>query len=332
MLAARIYHPKDLRVEEISTPEINHSDHVQVKVSAAGICGSDLHVYQTGAYLSRTPITMGHEFAGQVVAVGEDVREFQIGDHVVGDSRVWCGECRYCARDQFNLCENLGFLGEVLEGAFAEEIVVPARNLLKIGQDVPAPIAALAEPLAVALHAVHQSTLPDAEKILVLGAGPIGALIHAVLQIQGRENVTVADISKFRRRSLQALNGSSKIITEPRGQFDLVFETTGAIPVLQQILPQILQKGGNTILVGLFSKEIPFNFTDIVEKEWAFKGCSCFDTELQDAVELLETDEAAFAHVVSHQLHLSQVRKGFDILLAPEKNAMKIILNPQGNG
>jgi len=266
------------------------------------------------------------------VAVGEGVKNFQIGDHVVGDSRVWCGTCRYCVRNQFNLCENLGFLGEVLEGAFAEEIVVPARNLLKIGQHVTAPIAALAEPLAVALHAIHQGHLPDAEKIMILGAGPIGALIHAVLRIQGRENVTVADISKFRRRSLQALNGSSHIVAQPRGQFDLVFETTGAMPVLQQLIPQILKKGGNAVLVGLFSKEIPFSFTDIVEKEWTFKGCSCFDTELKDAVELLETDEAAFAHVVSHQLHLSQVQKGFDILLAPEKKAMKIILNPKGNG
>jgi len=90
---------------------------------------------------------------------------------------------------------------------------------------------------------------------------------------------------------------------------------------------------GNEIFpVGLFSREIPFNFTNIVEKDWTFRGCSCFDTELKGAVELLETDAAAFAHVVSHHLHLSQGQKGFDMLLAPEKKAMKIILNPQGKG
>jgi 2-desacetyl-2-hydroxyethyl bacteriochlorophyllide A dehydrogenase len=328
MLAARIYKAKDLRVEEALRPEIQSGDQIRVRVSAAGICGSDLHVYQTGAYLTRTPITMGHEFAGQVVEIGTDVRKLQVGDHVVGDSRVWCGSCDYCLQTKYNLCEHLGFLGEVCEGAFTKEIVVAARNLIKIDSRVPGHIAALAEPLAVALHAINQSKAADAKNILILGAGPIGALIHTALQVQGAQDLTVVDISNYRRQAIQALGSGSQITSVPEGSYDLVFETTGASPVLQNLVTKSLRKGGQAILVGLFAQESLFNFTDIVENEWDFKGCACFDTELAAAVNMLERYGDRFDHVVSHQLPVSEAQKGFELLLAPEKAAMKIILNP----
>ncbi len=331
MLAARIYRAKDLRVEEVPQPQIQSEDQIRVQVSAAGICGSDLHVYQTGAYLTRTPVTMGHEFSGRVVEIGKQVRSFQIGDHVVGDSRVWCGSCDYCVEKHYNFCESLGFLGEVCEGAFSEEIMVPSCNLIKIDAGVPGHIAALAEPLAVALHAISQSNVPHDGKILIFGAGPIGALIHEALRIQGCHDLTVADISGYRRQCLQALSTDSRITDEPHGTFDLVFETTGAIPVLQKLLPKSLRKGGQAILVGLFAQESLFNFTDIVEQEWTIKGCACFDTELPKAVDLLEKHGAGFEHVVSHRLPVSKAQEGFDLLLSPEKAAMKIILEPRDN-
>lgn len=329
MHAVKIFEPKDIRMVDSEYPALNGPDEVRVRVTAAGICGSDLHVYLTGDYLTRTPITMGHEFSGQVLEVGVDVTGFKVGDHVVGDSRVWCGECRYCADNQPNLCEKLGFLGEVCEGAFAEEIVLPAGGLLKIDPKVDAPIAALAEPLAVALHAINQAAITGNEKILILGAGPIGAMIHTALRIQGHRGLTVTDISEYRRQTLEKLGDDSTIIAEPDGSYDLVFETTGAAPVLQRVIPRVLRKGGQAILVGLFGRDCSFNFTDIVEKEWRFRGCSCFLDELPDAVRMLETHATQFVHMVSHQLPLSRTQEGFDILLSPEKAAMKVILTPQ---
>ena len=328
MLAARIYDAKDLRVEEAPRPRIHSGDQIKVQISAAGICGSDLHVYQTGAYLTRTPITMGHEFSGQVMEVGDSTHGFQIGDHVVGDSRVYCGSCDYCIKKQYNFCENLGFLGEVCEGAFSEEIIVPARNLLKINTNVPWHIAALAEPLAVALHAINLSKASKAKKILILGAGPIGALIHMVLQIQGGHELTIVDISKYRRQAIRVSGSSSQITSTPDGIYDLIFETTGSTPVLQNLVPKSLCKGGQAILVGLFAQESLFNFTDIVEHEWELKGCACFGTELSAAVDLLEKHYSEFTHVVSHQLSFSKTQEGFNLLLAHEKAAMKIILKP----
>jgi len=327
MKAAQFFKANDLRIEEISEPQVEEKNQVKIKVFAAGICGSDLHVYRSGAYITRTPITMGHEFSGQVTEIGDKVKDFKVGDHVIGDSRVCCNNCRYCLAKEYNNCENLGFLGEVCEGAFAGSIVVPAKNLIKISKDIPAPIAALAEPLAVALHAVGKSTT-EGKRILIFGAGPIGALIHAVLVRRGVKDITMAEISEYRRGVISETQSDSTITTRPEGKFDLVFETTGSGIVLKDLLPKVLDKDSEAILVGLFAKETLFNFTDIVENGWKFIGSNCFDKELPMAVKLLGDNYIDFQHVVSHQLPIINTQEGFDLLLSPEAKAMKVILIP----
>jgi len=221
----------------------------------------------------------------------------------------------------------LSFLGESCEGAFADSIVVPGKNLVKISKDVPSHIAAIAEPLAVALHAVDQSTI-DGKRILILGAGPVGALIHAVLLKRGAGNLNITEISEYRRKVMSETRNNTVVTDYPKGKFDLVFETTGSVNVLKNVLPKVLDKGGEAILVGLFAKESLFNFTDIVEQGWKFTGSNCFDKELPMAVQMLEDDYSYFQHIVSHQLAIKNVQAGFDILRAPEKKAMKVVLIP----
>ena len=327
MIAARLHNTQDLRVDEILDPQIGESNHVKVKILAAGICGSDLHVYETGAYIIRTPMTMGHEFSGQILEIGANIKDFKVGDYVVGDSRVYCDNCEYCLKKEYNNCKNLSFLGESCEGAFADSIVVPGKNLVKISKDVPSHIAAIAEPLAVALHAVDQSTI-DGKRILILGAGPVGALIHAVLLKRGAGNLNTTEISEYRRKVMSETRNNTVVTDYPKGKFDLVFETTGSVNVLKNVLPKVLDKGGEAILVGLFAKESLFNFTDIVEQGWKFTGSNCFDKELPMAVQMLEDDYSYFQHIVSHQLAIKNVQAGFDILRAPEKKAMKVVLIP----
>ena len=327
MKAAQFFKANNLRIEEIPDTQIEDKNQVKVKISAAGICGSDLHVYRSGEYITRTPITMGHEFSGQVTEIGDNVKDFKVGDSVIGDSRVYCYNCRYCLEKKYNNCESLGFLGEVCEGAFTGSIVVPAKNLIKICKDVPAPIAALAEPLAVALHAIGKTTT-EGKRILIFGAGPIGALIHAVLIKRGVSDITIAEISEYRRGVISETQSDSIITAIPEGKFDLIFETTGSAIVLKDLLPMALDKDGETILVGLFSKETLFNFTDIVEHGWKFIGSNCFDKELPMAVKLLEDNYKDFQHVVSHQLPIKNTQAGFDLLLSPEAKAMKVILIP----
>jgi 2-desacetyl-2-hydroxyethyl bacteriochlorophyllide A dehydrogenase len=327
MKAVRFHGPKDLKYEHVPRPTGPGKGEVKVRVEAAGICGSDLHVYETGAYVTQIPVIMGHEFAGTVLEVGEGVLGLSPGDHVVGDSRVSCGECDFCSEGYPNLCRRIGFLGEVREGAFAEEIVMGESALVQIEPMVPFQVAALAEPLAVALHAFRQAGVSGNPKTLILGAGPMGALVHAICLIRGLTEVFVTDVSEYRRRVLNQTHPGSVI--DPQEPYDLVFETTASAAVVQDLLPKVMNKKATLVMIGLFGDPAAFNFNYLVENEWTVRGCAAFSTELAEAAQTLESHWPKFEHVVSHHLPLVDYQKAFDTLLSPEKMAMKIIFQPR---
>jgi (R,R)-butanediol dehydrogenase/meso-butanediol dehydrogenase/diacetyl reductase len=318
MWALRFHAARDLRLENIARPGAPLDTQVKIRVGAAGICGSDLHVYETAAYVTKFPVTMGHEFAGEVLEIGGKVEGLTPGDHVTGDSKVSCGRCASCERGFPNLCFNLGFVGEVCDGAFSEELLIDGSSLVPISRDVPSMYAALAEPLAVAIHA---------SRILILGAGPIGALIQTVLTLKGFENVQVTDISDYRRGAVASVYPES-VVARPEGSYDVVFETTGAEAVVRQVLPECTAKGGRLVMVGLFRKPVPFDFNLVVENEWVVRGCSAFSVELPEAVRTLEQHWERFKNVISHEMPLADYEEAFELLLSPEKKAVKIIFTP----
>ena len=327
MKSVRFHQAKDLRYEMVPRPARPGPGEVRVRIQAAGICGSDLHVSQTGAYITQIPVVMGHEFSGEVLETGSGVSGLATGDHVVGDSRVSCGACEFCTQGRPNLCHTLGFLGEVRDGAYAEEIVIPAASLVKIDSRVPWEAAALAEPLAVAVHALAQARINGSPRTLILGGGPIGALILQVARIQGLADITVADTSTYRQGLLEQLHPGC--VGAPEGSYDLVFETTGSPYVLKNLVPEAVNKRGALVMVGLFEETVPFDFNLVVEKEWNVFGCACFTEELSEAVRLLETHPQSFRPVASHLLPLREYQQAFDTLLSPEKQAMKIIFRPE---
>ena len=326
MTALRFYGARDMRAETVDRPSQLGEHDVRVAIGAAGICGSDLHVFQTGAYVTQIPVVMGHEFSGTVLEVGSEVAHLAPGDHVVGDSRVFCGACEYCRRGEGNLCVDIGFLGEVRDGAFAEEMAFRASSLVKINPGVPFHLSALAEPLAVACHALSLAPLDECSRALVIGAGPIGALIHGLLKIKGFSASYITDVSEYRRRAVAEKYPAA--VVDPQGPYDLVFETTGAAAVMENLVPKVLGKQGFMVMVGLFEDRPHFDFTQLVELEWRVSGCAAFSTELPEAVKILEEHGPEFEHVVSHRLPLTEGRRAFDILLDPAKEAVKIMFVP----
>ena len=323
MAAIRFYGPEQIKYERVERPALKAGGDVKVRIGAAGICGSDLHVYKTGAYVTQLPVVMGHEFAGVVVDTGADVTRFKPGDHVVGDSRVACGQCDACKGGQPNLCDGIGFLGEVRDGAFAEEIVVDQAQLVGIDLAVPFPVAALAEPLAVALHALSRVDVTSFSRALVIGAGPIGALVHCLLNLKGMDTVHITDRADYRRRAVEARFPGS--VVEPDGQYELVFETTGSRYVAEKIIPALLAKQGSLVMVGLFDAPASFDFTQLVEHEWRVSGCAAFSTELAEATDLLAVYWQGFEYIVSHQLPLAEGQRAFDMLTDASKAAMKVV-------
>jgi len=165
LLALRFYGVGDVRVENIPNPTYSPKE-VLVKVEYAGICGSDLHIFKKGMFVKSTPITMGHEFSGVIEAVGSEVSELSPGDHVIGDPRVSCNNCKWCHAGSYNLCPELGFIGEVLPGSFAEYIVIDSKKLFKIPSSINLKDAALVEPWAVVLHIIQTSEVVKGFKLL----------------------------------------------------------------------------------------------------------------------------------------------------------------------
>jgi threonine dehydrogenase-like Zn-dependent dehydrogenase len=244
MLAVRYYGIRDVRIEVLPRPVCGPKE-VLVKVAYAGICGSDLHIYRKGMFVSTVPETMGHEFSGVVEEVGPGVTGFKPGDHVVGDPRVACGSCPWCRQGKENICPELSFIGEICPGCFAEYLVLNEEHLLKLPSSLELDRAALIEPLAVALHAAGKAGLSSRETLGIIGAGPVG-LLTLLAARPLVEQILVVDRAPVRlelARRLGADRVAQTLPEEPSEQVDVVIEAVGAEATLKGAL-KLLKPGG----------------------------------------------------------------------------------------
>ncbi|MCT5453208.1 alcohol dehydrogenase catalytic domain-containing protein, partial [Pseudomonas aeruginosa] len=208
MKALRWHAARDLRLSELER-QAPRPGEVELEVAYCGICGSDLHEYQSGPHsipqaeahpLSgcRAPLTLGHEFCGVVAALGPGVEGLRIGDRVAVEPEYRCGECRYCREGRYNLCESMGFIGLMGDGGFAERARVPAYMLHRLPDAVGFRQAAVLEPAAVALHALRRSSLAPGQRCAVFGLGPIGLLLVMLARQRGIEDIVAIDVSPER--------------------------------------------------------------------------------------------------------------------------------------
>ncbi|MBZ9765278.1 alcohol dehydrogenase catalytic domain-containing protein [Mesorhizobium sp. CA6] len=332
MKAARLYGPGDLRVEDIAAPGVPDAGWVKLKVDAAGICGSDLHNFCTGQWISRSPSTAGHELTGTVIAVGEGVDTIAIGDRVVADSRFWCGECAQCRAGGRHLCTSLGFVGEICDGGFAEQAMLPARLLHSVDAALDARVAAMAEPLAVALHAVRR--LPKtAGSVLVLGCGTIGGLAALLLSRTFAGTVLIADRNQGRCARVARVTGATIVdldadaIASATGDAPLLaaVEATGSIAALSQLLG-VLGPGGTIAMVGIFHGRLDIDPNMLVEREIALLGCHAFADELPDAIRMLGELSEPLISLIDREIGLDDVPAAYRRLLAGQGDGLKTII------
>lgn len=336
MKAVRLYAAGDLRVEDIAPPPAPRAGEVRIAVTAAGICGSDLHNFRTGAWISRSPSVAGHEFAGRVVAVGEGVAGLKAGDAVVADSRVTCGVCTACRSGRANVCEKLGFVGEVCEGGFAEEVVLPASLLVKAPVDVDAAALAMAEPLAVALHAVKRLAVPSGSPVLIAGCGPIGGLAALVLAKRHDGPLLVTDRNADRARRVAEVTGArivdltTEAVAEALAGLPLlaVLDATGHPGVIGTLL-DLISPGGTLALVGIGHGNLAIDPVRLVEREIALAGCHAFTDELPEAVALMPKLEDRLLALVDETIALDEVPAAYERLLAGRSAGLKTIIKPR---
>ena len=347
MKAVLLRGPNDVLFDEIPVPKIT-DDEVLVEVKYCGICGSDVHaipeaiLYPPGTYL-------GHEFSGVITEVGKNVKGWQAGDRVVANPMYSCGRCEACLRGRHSICDD-GFKyaiaaqpGLEFAGAFAKyiKVSVPERRLYALPDGVDFEEGALVEPLAVCLHAVRMSSLKPVENIVVLGAGCIGLGVIANARHAGAGKIIATEI--LPRRTAAAKKLGADYVLNPKTEdikervleitggcgVDIVFDCSGAVPAFQSA-PAYLKRGGEIILTGIITKEVPILPMDWSINEWRLQGTMCYYAEeFPMTINFLENKVAPVKEIISSVIKLDDIiEKGFKTLSNPDNDEIKILVEP----
>lgn len=262
MRAARLHARRDLRIEEIPEPEPPVGDEVLIAVRRVGICGTDASEWDHGPQLTRMPVTLGHEFCGEIVAVGDQVGGFAPKQRVVSGAGVWCGSCEWCVAGRTNLCASYYTHGLTVDGGLAPLVKVPAKTLVAVPDSVSDDAAAMAQPQAVAIHAVRRSGARSALTCAVIGVGGIGAFIVAAAASRGVTDLIAVDVDDQRLATATKLGATRTVnatgkdtvallrdMTDGLGPH-VVIEASGA-PTSPAASLAAARKGGRVLLVGL---------------------------------------------------------------------------------
>lgn len=327
MRAVRLHAIGDLRVEEIDQPLPPGPGEVRLKLTAAAICGSDLHNFKTGAWISRLPSVAGHEFTGTVTALGEGVTHVAAGQRVIVDSRWTCGECPSCRAGRLQVCDRLGYLGEIIDGGFAEAVTIPARNVMAASANVPDRHLAMAEPLAVALHALRRLNPKPGEAVAITGCGAIGGFI-ALLASRAGHSVKLIERNEMRATLVAAATGGEIINFEALATLRLNYavETTGNHAVLTALVNNIAGCGSIAV-VGIGAATPVIDPVKLVERELSLFGCHAFTTQdMQDINTMLPELSSALDTFIAEQIPLEAVPDSYARHLAGEVDGLKSII------
>jgi len=351
MQALRWHGPTDLRLDDVRAPELSKADDVLIDVAACGICGTDLHEFAHGPNMIRQsphpltgaqpPLTLGHEFSGMVRGTGDGVTDLQAGQLVTVDPCLRCHSCPPCLRGDYHLCAKGGSVGLACDGAFAAQVVVPRVNVLRVPDGVSAEAAAVAEPLAVGLHAAKQARIGAGDAVLILGAGPIGiaALLGAI--VCGASSVYVSEPSA--NRAHMALNMGATEVFDPtvtdvrREAFlrtgksgpDAVIEATGRKEAVEQAITSV-RRGGTVSVVGISADRLGVDLRELVLYERYVAGSLGYHHDIERVLKLIAAGRLDTAPFVTSVAPLSEGVATFEQLSASRTAGLKILLTPKG--
>jgi (R,R)-butanediol dehydrogenase / meso-butanediol dehydrogenase / diacetyl reductase len=340
MKALRWYARKDVRYVDAPEPSPGPGQ-LKIKVSLAGICGTDLKEYAYGPVLippAKVPITIGHEFSGTVAAIGKGVKGFKVGDRVSGVGNSYCGQCYACKMGRYNLCLNQGFNGLFSDGCMAEYFILPDYSCYQLPDSVPDELGALVEPLAVAIHAVGQAHIAEGNKVAVVGDGTIGLCSLLAAKAAGASRVYL--VAKHHGRGALALKlGAAAVIYTTDGDpvkqlqdltggigADAALECVGR-PETPQLAVELTRRGGIAVIVGIFEQKGMFDFSSITFTEKTMVGSSIYIDEGKTAIELMSNKSIDPSPLISSIVPLKDAaRKGFEALLHDKEANIKVLL------
>jgi (R,R)-butanediol dehydrogenase/meso-butanediol dehydrogenase/diacetyl reductase len=352
MLAVRFHGRGDIRVEDIPEPSSPPPGWVRVRVDACGICGTDVEEYTQGPLVVPTtphelsgrcaPLTLGHEVVGEVVEVGRDVA-LPVGVRVAVETNMFCGQCRWCSRREFQLCDKLATLGLMADGGLAEQLLAPAYMCIPYDDGVPAEQAALAEPLSVAVRALRRARFSPGMTVGIVGAGAVGLLAMQVARAAGAEAVIVVEPHQSRRDLAMQLGADAAVSPQEseeaaqaatRGAgLDVTVEAGGS-PAAAGSAIRLARRGGRCVLLGVFDDTVPVDMTDLLfgEKEVIASLSHVYDVDFVEAVRLIESGRIDVAPLITDRIALSDVvTAGFQPLLQASDEHLKVVVFPNAD-
>ncbi|MGK3114476.1 L-threonine 3-dehydrogenase [Candidatus Pantoea formicae] len=312
-------------VKDAPIPEPGHND-LLIKIRKTAICGTDVHIYNWDDWSRKTipvPMITGHEYVGEVVGMGEEVRGFSLGDRVSGEGHITCGHCRNCRAGRTHLCRNTVGVGVNRQGCFAEYLVIPAYNAFKIPDNISDELAAIFDPFGNAVHTALSFDLVG-EDVLISGAGPIGIMAAAVCKHVGARNVVITDINEYRlglarqmgvTRAVNVAQENLRDVMAELGMtegFDVGLEMSGAPPAFRTLL-EVMNHGGRIALLGIPPGEMAIDWNQVIFKGLFIKGIygrEMFETWYKMAA--LIQSGLDLTPIITHRYHIDEFQQGFD--------------------
>ena len=344
-MRALVKHPDEtgLRLDDVPMPSIGPDD-VLIEVLTAGICGTDIHIYNWDEWAQATipaPMTVGHEFAGRIVEVGPNVSGFEVGEIVGAEGHVVCGRCRNCLAGRRHLCQETKGIGVNLPGAFADFVAIPKTNVWRHIPGIDLAIAAIFDPFGNAVHTALEFPVLG-EDVLITGAGPIGLMAAAVVAHAGARNVVITDVNPYRLDLAKRMGATRAVdirvedlqdVQAELGMtegFDVALEMSGQASALDDILQNTIH-GANVALLGIPSDPYPIDWSTVIFNMLNLKGIygrEMFETWYK--MNVLIGSGLDISPVITHRFDVEQYDAAFGTAASHESGKVLIRWSDQG--
>ena len=325
-------------MQEVPRPEIGPND-VLIKIRKTAICGTDVHIFKWDDWSQKTipvPMTIGHEFVGDIVEIGEEVEDFQPGDRVSGEGHIVCGHCRNCRAGREHLCRKTVGVGVNRSGAFAEYLAIPAHNAYKLPDNLPDEIAAILDPFGNAAHTALSFDLVG-EDVLITGAGPIGIMAGAIAKKIGARHIVITDVNPYRLKlardlglehAVDASKTELAAVMDELGMregFDVGLEMSGNGRALNDMV-KVMNHGGKVALLGLLPDGAALDWSQVIFKSLTLKGIygrEMFETWYK-MIALIQ-EGLDLSPILTHHYPLERFQEGFEVMASGQSG--KVVLD-----
>lgn len=336
MKAVQVTKPGVLEIIDIAEPILSAADEVKVRMTAAGVCGSDVHIYHGTNAAATYPRIIGHEMVGIIESIGKEVKTLAVGDRVIVDQVISCGACIPCKKGRGNICDNLQVRGVHVDGGFQEAIVVPAHACHRLPSTLTDIDAVLIEPTTIAIQACARAALERDDFLVILGYGALGSSILTIAR-ELCDNILVADINEEKLQgalgqgAAAIVNLNTEDLTEHVKKFSGGHGATVSIDAVcnKTSLLSLLQatgNGGRVITMGFSTEPVEINQFLITSKELDVRGSRLQNRMFTRAIELIESGSLSLTGRVSHTFALTRAQDAFDFIDSGDRSIRKVVL------